>query len=300
MYRKRNFITLIASATLLLLQVSCEKEIIVDIPQPEIKIVIEGAIEEGQYPWVFVTKSSPFFSPVDSVAISKLIIYDATVVVSDGILTDTLHLFIDFYNFPFVKYTGSVITGQAGKTYSLKVIAEGREYTSSTTIPPIVKIDSLKFKPDRNQDTLGFVWMYIVDPDTLGNYYRVFTKRLGRDSIFIHPYPSVTDDKFFNGQFAEYSLENGRNPLEDNLYDEFYKDSAGVPRWYFRTGQTVAVKLATIDAFHYDFWYSVEQQYMTGSNPFSSPISARTNIKGGALGVWGGYGIFLDTISIPR
>jgi hypothetical protein len=144
------------------------------------------------------------------------------------------------------------------------------------------------------------VWLYLIDPDTLGNYYRVFTKVLGRDSIYLRPYPSVIDDKFFNGQFCEYSLERGRNPLEDNLYNDNGLDSAGVSRFYFRKGDKVVVKLCMIDAFHYDFWYSVEQQFITDGNPFASPITARTNISGGALGVWGGYGVYIDTLQIPR
>lgn len=295
--KKYSLIVIIIITTLFI--GSCEKEIIIDIPQPETKIVIEGAIEEGQFPWVFVTKNSPFFEPVDSTVISNLIVWDAKITVTDGVITDSLHIFLDPYNFPFIKYVGSTIKGEVGKTYHLKVEAGGNVYTASTTIYPAIHLDSLKFKPDFNEDSLGFVWIYLVDPDTLGNYYRVFTKRLGRDSVYLHPYPSVIDDRFFNGQFSEYSLESGRNPLEDNLYDDDGKDASGVPRWYFRKGQTVVVKLCAIDAFHYDFWYSIEQQFITDGNPFASPVSARTNINGGALGVWGGYGVFLDTIHIP-
>lgn len=270
------------------------------MPTPESKLVIEGAIEEGRLPWVFITMNSPYFSPVDSTVLVNMIIKNARVSVTDGITTDSLRLTLDPYTFPYLKYVGSTIIGQTGKSYWLKVEIGDKIYTSHTGIYPTVKIDSLKFKVDRNQDSLGFVWLYLIDPDTLGNYYRIFTKVLGRDSIYLRPYPSVTDDKFFNGQFCEYSLERGRNPLEDNMYDNRGLDSAGVSRFYFRKGETVVVKLCTIDAFHYDFWYSVEQQFMTDGNPFASPITARTNISGGALGVWGGYGVYLDTLHIPN
>ena len=295
-----KIITYILILSLTCILFSCEKEITVDLPTPESKLVIEGAIEEGRLPWVFITMNSPYFSPVDSVVLFNMIIKNAKVSVTDGVTTDSLKLTIDPYVFPYLKYVGNSMIGQTGKTYWLKVEVGDKIYTAHTSIYPKVKIDSLKFKPDRNQDTLGFVWLYMVDPDTLGNYYRIFTKVLGRDSIYLRPYPSVTDDKFFNGQLGEYSLERGRNPLEDNLYDDNGLDSSGVSRFYFRKGETVVVKLCTIDAFHYDFWYSVEQQFMTDGNPFASPISARTNISGGALGVWGGYGVYLDTIYIPR
>jgi len=283
-----------------LIMLSCEKEITVDLPAPETKIVIEGAIEEGRLPWVFVTKNAPYFSHIDSAALVNMIVFNARITVTDGIITDSLQLTYDPYIYPKFKYAGSTLIGQTGKRYWLKVEVDGKTYTAQTSIPPSVKIDSLKFKPDKNQDTLGFIWLYLVDPDTLGNYYRGFTKILGKDSIYLRPYPSVFDDKFFNGQFCEYAIERGRNPLEDNMYDDYGLDSAGVSRFYFRKGETVVVKLCTIDVFHYDFWYSVEQQFITDGNPFASPISARTNISGGALGVWGGYGVYSDTLHIPK
>jgi hypothetical protein len=280
--------------------ISCEKEITVDMPTPENKIVVEAAIEEGQYAWAFITKTAAYFAPVDSAIIMNLIVKNAVVVVSDGVQTDTMHLSLDPYTFPYLKYVGSKIKGQAGHAYSLTVIVDGKTYSAQTTIPRAVMLDSLKFKPDVNQDTLGFIWLYLKDPDTLGNYYRAFTKILGKDSVFLHPYPSVSDDRFFNGQKAEYQLFRGRNPLEDNAYNDQGLDSAGVARWYFRAGETVVVKIAQIDAQHYRFWYSMEQQFMTDGNPFATPTSLKTNFVGGAIGVWGGYGVFIDTLKIPK
>ncbi|MCX7954500.1 MAG: DUF4249 domain-containing protein [Bacteroidales bacterium] len=279
---------------------SCEKEIDLKLPAGERKPVIEGAIETGEYAWVFVTYTSPYFSKFDSTTIFNMIETKATVIVSDGIEYDTLKPVIDIYTFPFFKYKGSRIKGAEGKTYFLKVIIDGKEYTAQTTIPYHVKVDSLKFRPDENVDTLGFIWLYLKDPDTAGNYYRGFTKVLGKDSIYLHPFPSVFDDRYFNGKSVEYELYRGRNPLEDNKYNEQGLDSSGVGRWYFRVGETVVVKICQIDYAHYCFWYSVEQQYITDSNPFATPTSLKSNIKGGAIGIWGGYAPFYDTIKITK
>ncbi len=295
-----SFLNILLSVFLFSVFTSCEKEITVKLPKPETKIVIEGAIETGQHPWVFVTTNTPYFSHVDSIVIYNMIVKNAKVSVTDGTTTDSLQLTVDPYTFPFLKYVGSSIIGKTNKTYKLKVEVGGKVFTASTYIPNAVKIDSLKFKPDFNQDTLGYVWLYLKDPDTLGNYYRAFTKILGIDSVYLRPYPSVSDDRFFNGQKAEYSLQRGRNPLEDNKYDDNGLDSAGVSRFYFRKGQTVVVKLCSIDVEHYNFWFSIEQQFITDGNPFATPVSARSNISGGALGVWGGYGTYLDTLHIPK
>ncbi|GAB4446188.1 MAG: hypothetical protein Fur0028_00430 [Bacteroidales bacterium] len=280
--------------------ISCEKEITVDMPTPENKIVVEAAIEEGQYAWAFISRTAAYFAPVDSAIIINMIVKNAVIVVTDGIENDTLHLSFDPYTFPYLKYVGSKIIGQAGKQYWITITVDEKTYHAKTTIPHAVSLDSLKFKPDNNQDTLGFIWLYLKDPDTLGNYYRAFTKVLGKDSVFLHPYPSVTDDRFFNGQKAEYQLYRGRNPLEDNNYNPQGLDSAGIARWYFRTGETVIVKITQIDNLHYRFWYSMEQQFMTDGNPFATPTSLKTNIEGGAIGVWGGYGVFIDTLKIPK
>ncbi len=280
--------------------IGCEKEITVNLPTPENKVVIESAIEKDQYAWAFITRTAAYFAPVDSEIIMNSIIRNATVIVSDGIQDDTLQLSLDLYTFPYFKYVGSTIKGEEGKQYWLKVIVDGKTYTAQTTIPRSNPFDSIKFKPDINQDTLGYIWIYLKDPDTLGNYYRGFTKVLGKDSVFLHPYPSVTDDRFFNGKTVEYQLYRGRNPLDDNNFDDQGNDSSGVSRFYFRTGETVVVKVAQIDAPHYDFWYSMEQQFMTDGNPFATPTSLRTNIKGGAIGIWGGYGVYIDTLKIPK
>lgn len=275
---------------------ACEKEITVDLPTPTPKIVVEGAIEQGCYPWVILTRNAPYFEPVDSSTLVNMIITNAVVTVSDGQVIDTLSIGFDPYVYPYVKYIGQTIIGEVGKTYNLTIQVDGKTYTAQTSIPNPVHLDSVKFKIETGYDTLGVAWIYLVDPDTIGNHYRIFTKVLGRDSVFLHPYPSTTDDRFFNGQFAEYSVYRGRNPLEDDMYDDENLDSAGIPRWLFIKDETVVIKLTSIDEMHYDFWYSVEQQYMTDGNPFASPISARTNISGDALGIWGGYGVAYDTL----
>jgi hypothetical protein len=65
-----------------------------------------------------LSKNSPYFAPIDSAALANSIIYDALVIVSDGVNTDTL----TFQSaneaplkFAYIKQNGTVI-GQAGKT----------------------------------------------------------------------------------------------------------------------------------------------------------------------------------------
>lgn len=273
---------------------ACEREVTVDIPRPDEKIVVEGYIEQGEYAYVFLTKNAPYFEMVDSASVMEMIVTDAEVIVSDGDLTDTLQLIIDPYQFPYLKYTGNTITGEVGKKYSLLINYKNRSYTAQTSIPEPVQLDSLKFKIEEEYDSLGFLWFYFIDPDTIGNNYRLFTKRLGKDSIYVHPFPSVYEDKLFNAQPVEYVIYSGRNPnIDQSQYEEEYDEEN--PWWAFKVGDKVAFKFCSIDAVHFDFWYTIELQVHDG-NPFSSPTTIKTNIEGGALGIWGGYGVCMDTI----
>lgn len=289
------------SLLILIFAAGCEKEITLDLPEPEDKIVVEGAIEQGQYPYVVITRNTGYFEPVDSAAIMDLVVTDAVITVSDGNITDTLQPVIDLFHLPFLKYQGSKIIGESGKTYSLMIQAEGEIYTAQTTIPNPVQLDSIKPKFEEtaaNGDSLYILWFYFKDPDSLGNYYRIFSKTIGKDFIFVRPFGSVADDKIINGKPVEFSIYRGRDPLRDSEYDDEGLDENGIPRWAYLKGESVIMKFTTIDYIHYDFWYSIEQQMMTDANPFASPVSARTNISGDALGIWGGYGVFLDTVKI--
>lgn len=274
---------------------SCEKEITLDLPASGDKLVVEGVIEQGMYSYVILTKNSSYFDAVDSNSIFDMLVMNAVVIVSCGTETDTLSLSFDPYQLPYIKYKGSKIIGEVGKTYNLTIFYDGKKYTSSTTIPNPVPLDSVKMKyVAEPEDSIGLVWIFFKDPDSLGNYYRGYSKTLGLDSVYVHPYKSVYDDRIVNGQKIEFTITRGWDPAQGEEY--FGEEDDKFPWWSYKLGDKIVVKLCSMDAEHYDFWYSIEQQMATDGNPFSSPTTARTNIKGGALGVWGGYGVYLDTI----
>ena len=146
------------------------------------------------------------------------------------------------------------------------------------------------YLPDRLANSL------FVDPDTVGNYYRIFTKVLGKDSIFHHPFASVAEDQIINGQEVEYSTYYNPPQTFEEEQQEPVPDEP--PDFYFKNGETVVLKLCSITADHYYFWKTIEQLMMSGGNPFSSPTTVRTNINGNGLGIWGSYGAAMDTIVI--
>jgi len=275
--------------------VSCEKDVTVDLPRPKPKIVVEGAVEPGLHPYVILTRNTGYFDPVDTNTLANMIVLGAIVTVNDGTSTDTLKITLDAEKFPYILYKAENMVGEVGRTYDLKIEVEGKVLTSKTTIPPIVPIDSIWFKlnkEDEKFDTMGVVWFRFADPPELGNNHAVFTYSPGRDRGFVHPFWFVDNDKLTNGQpkvdFAVFHGLDSRDTTE-------YKPDDNTP-YYFNTNETVIVKFCSLDASLFDFWSSMLRQQASEGNPFSSPSSVNTNIKGDALGVWGGYGAYYDTI----
>jgi len=271
----------------------CEKEITVELPDSEKKVVVEGVIEQGKHPYVLLTRSSPYFAPIADFT-DNLFVTDAIVIVSDGIITDTMQgaLNMEVYKpYPAFAYTSDIITGETGRTYYLTVIADGKTLTSSTTIPVPVPLDSLWFKEDlgASDDSLGFIWAHLTDPDTIGNAYRWYSQILGRQSRLLPNDGSVFNDKFINGQSFDFAYDPSTDPLEP-------EDPNGLPLWYFGVGDTVIVKFCTINYDTYTFLNSLENIRFSNGNPFAAPASVFTNIRGGGLGGWCGYGATYDTI----
>jgi hypothetical protein len=286
--RIHRYFPFILGTFIILCFCSCEKDIDLNLPDPEIKIVVEGWIDQGDYPIVMLTKSSPYFSVVDSATIVNMIIQNATVVVYNGLIYDTLTPTLDLNYFPPILYKGSKFIGEINRTYYLQVITDSITLTSVTTIPAPVPIDSLWFETEENLDSLGYIWGYFHDPADQNNYYRLFTKRIGKDPRFTPILMSTYEDRYFNGQNFQFSMMRGIESLTDTTSDPETS--------FFKIGDTVVVKACTMDKAHYDFWRTAEgDMYMSG-NPFASPSQIMTNIEGGGLGVWGGYGVFTDTV----
>lgn len=275
--------------------ISCEKNVTVEIPQVDTKVVVEGYIEEGKQPFVILSHTLPFFGSVNYETVLQSGIKNAIVIVNNGTFTDTLK---DFLNIGV--YFSFNMVGEEGKTYSLLVKTDGKDITSTTSIPHSVSLDSTWFKVDGNRDSLGYVWAHFKDPDTLGNYYRWFAKRINRytsgaeegqikDSVFVTPRGSVLEDKFFNGKSFDFGYNRGSVPnssKEDDNNDE---------RNFFKRGDTIVVKFCSIDRAHFLFWRTEEMQVGNNGNPFGSPAPITSNIEGG-LGIWGGYAVTLDTV----
>jgi hypothetical protein len=188
---------------------------------------------------------------------------------------------------PATAFLGEFATG-----YSIVIKTGGKEYTATTTIPALTKtIDSLWWeRSPNNPDTNKVILMgRASDPPGYGNYIRYFTKV--NSGLFLPGLNSVFDDQVVDGKTYSVQVEKGVNRNDGIELNEYA---------FFTRGDTVTVKLSNIDKATFDFWRTMEYNYQSIGNPFSSPTKILGNIKGGALGYFGGYANQYTGLVIPQ
>ena len=293
----------------------CEKDITLDLPVAEEKIIVEGHIEPGLAPYVILTHNLPYFTSTDVNDLEQLFVHDAIITVSDGVGTyemieycidnmpDSLFVLASFYlgvdisdlqDFNFCVYTLeldsagglSSLFGTLGRTYELTVEVDNQTLSATTTLPWPVPLDTMWFEERPANDSLGQLWVRLTDPPAIGNYYRAFTQRLQKDEYFVPVKESVIQDKLINGTTVDLLFERGTitGQPDNNL-------------GLFERGDTVVVKWCSIDYDHFQFWKTAQIEFDNVGNPIATSTQIASNINGG-LGIWGGYGAILDTIII--
>lgn len=277
----------------------CERDIKLNLKDQAPRLVIEATIENGQPPVVLLSRSLDFFSQLSPLLLSQSLVHGADVFVSNGSKTQKLKeyqlpvgggLALSYYTLDSSSLSAS-FKGALGESYSMRLVAEGKEFTATTTIPQLTKkIDSIWWKPapppaDPNQ---VIVMVKATDPPGFGDYIRYFTKR--NSEPYLSPLNATFDDLFVDGTSYELPVERGVDRNSQLTDDDRF----------FKRGDTVTLKLCNIDKATYDFWRTMEFSYASVGNPFSTPVKVASNINGNALGYFGGYACQFRTIIIPK
>lgn len=303
------FIQKIAFLSLLIMGLnSCSKEVKIDIPGFDEQIVIDGSIETGRPAIIFLSNSKDIYAPTDINSYLSGFISGATVIVSNGTITDTLieictnnlppeldSIAAEYFGVPIEQlvdlnlcgYVSTGIIGEVGKTYTLKVIHNNKTYTSSTKIENPTVLDNLFWKEQANLPGFGFSWAQLTDSPVMGDAYRWEVKNIS-DGSFSKPFQPFTDDRFYNGLTFEFSVENPMS-FKDSTIEDQYKG-------YYKLGDTIVVKFSKLGKKEYQFFEKKYNQIYSGGNPFATPTNIPTNIEGGALGVWAGFSPWYDTL----
>lgn len=305
---------------------ACTKEITVDLPPAEEKLVVNGTIEPGQPAIVVVTRTESFFEPTDFQSLLGIFVKTATVTVDNGngpvqlarrsgfdITGTTLERAAQMIGIDpqiiqvvdltvYVDTTGMV--GEAGRTYSLNVQAEGKTVTGSSFMRDPEPLDSLWFKlaqQDPGDDSLGFIWQTTSDPPGLGDCYRWLAKRINdnfegeqKDKIFISPGFASFEDAFIDGLTFDWAINRGSAPFSTADDDE------NEERGYFKRNDTVVVKYVHFGQDEFEFYNSKDANASTQGDLFSTPSNIKSNVQGG-LGVWACWSVWTDTlVCVPQ
>ncbi len=296
----RKSLFLWGGSLVFLLLMSCEKTLNITLSNDSASVVIEGTIQTGQPPYVYLTNSVGFFDKIDLNSIQY--IQGATVQVTDiqtaqsiTLKQYTIDTVIGPKTFSFTVYGPDVndpqamaYKGQIEHTYRLQVNTGGKTYTSFTKIPKSNGLDSVWTEPvPGREDSFSILKARYIDPDTFGNAVKVQTLvhkyiKTGDPEIFLTSFNSVYNDDIINGTALPVTIDIGYDKNKNYSREDF--QTLG----YLRHGDTVTLQWSAIDGGVYHFWETMSYSAGTIGNPFASPIKIQSNIPG-ALGVWAGY-----------
>lgn len=253
---------------------SCEKEIDLDLEDQSGNIVIEGNVtdEAGPY-FVKITKSVAFTQPNLYPAIDN-----AVVMLSDDTgQTETLQYIGNG------TYQTANFIGQPGRIYTLKIQAEGKEYTAQSKMPEAVSFDDLV----QDSFTVGGETSYTIlpvftDPPALGNRY-----------LF-----SYTVNNETKKNFSEFS-DNVNNGLPNQRPLILPNDSGDEPGDVkVVAGDTIYVEMQCIDENIYTYYSALLQLYGGGPGGGITPANPPSNISNGALGYFSAHTVRKRSIII--
>ena len=255
----------------LFLVISCEREIDLNLEDQSGNIVIEANVTDQAGPYtVRITKSVSFTQSNTYPGIEN-----AQVTLSDNLgQTENLqHIGNGIYQ-------ASSFQGQSGRTYTLKVQTDGKEYTSQSKMPEAIQFQGLEQDSFMVAGETSYTLLPIfVDPPALGNRY-----------LFTY---SVNDNpkKYFS-EFSD-NVNNGA-PNQRPLILPNDDEDGDVK---VKVGDKITVKMQCIDDAVYTF-YSALLQLSGGGGGGVTPTNPPSNISNGALGYFSAHTVSVKTIVI--
>jgi hypothetical protein len=264
----------IAILSALLLICSCMTDRLKEYPD---QLVVEGWIENGESPVVFVTSTVAATEKSQNAAdLIGHLAWNAQVTVTYNEQTyKLLPTFTQDYLLG-LYYTNNALKGVVGGEYRLDVSWNGMTASGTTSIKTPGSIDSISVKVSEDDDTL-YVLKAHIKPDE-NRYYRFFTKVIGQDSTYNASFLGLYDRELIKEDELVFVNRGDSNPFRSQQLYHRYNDS-------------VSFKLAAIDASAYEFWSKFGENSAFGSLaliPYSYNVVGNLD---GALGYWFGYGV---------
>jgi hypothetical protein len=250
-YIKQHFIILILAGFIVS---SCTKVINVDLNSASPQIVVQANLpNQLGTDTVKLNQTVNFSDPNTFPAISG-----AFVTINDNAgNSDTLLQSIAGV------YTSPKLIGVPGRGYTLTIVANGKTYTSTCTMPAPVPIDTLIVGKAAFGKSLQ-VTVQFKDPAGMANYYRFI--EIINHTIKQRNY--VTNDELQDGQTIKFPLFGDNDSI--------------------KAGDSVRVMLESIDKGAYQYYFSLNNA-SGGGGENVAPANPTSNISNGALGYFNAY-----------
>lgn len=226
--------------------------------------VIEGYISNEKGPYsIKITRSAAYFDPNVFKAVEN-----ASVHIADDVSQqETLK------NVGGGVYQTDKFQGIPGRTYVLTVKVDGKTFSATSVMNPIVAVNNITYRyrqaVDHANEEGYFVTVEASDPGGQNNFYRV--------KAFINRVAFRDTDDYVT--MADYTFDGG------TLRSEFPAE--------YRKNDLATIELWSLDYPSYMFYSSLGDQVNAPSKgPFGAqPGNIRSNISGGATGLFCAYSV---------
>lgn len=257
--------------------VSCEETVTIDVNQAEAKVVIQGLVtNQPDHQYVRVSSTVGFYADGIAPAVSS-----ANVSVSDD--TGLSFSFSESTEEPGLYLPDNDFNGQVGRTYTLNVTVDGKDYTATEELLPITTIDSMTYEIDQERFNKS---------DNNGNYY----------SALMYTKEPQDEDNFYMFKFYRNGVWLNDNGEDITITDDVAVGEAieglEMPE-HHSLGDSVSLEMYSLTQEQYIYWSDVANLIFSDGGVFSPlPANPRSNISGGALGVFQVSGLESDYVVI--
>lgn len=262
----------------LLLLSGCESGTEPAMPS-ELPLVVEGWIEDGRRPVVIVTRAADLTDDIDS--FDRYVEKWCRVTVDDGSTKEVLTGRVNHDYVPSFVFTSSKMKGSAGRTYALTVETETTTARAVATMPESPHIDSLRITPCSQSDTLYQIHAFANIDRSTGCYYKFFARVHNEESRFYSSFLGTLEG-------AAYDPAEGFG-VSRGIHNTYSGSEKFTP--YYAAGDTVSVKLCTLEKDVFDFWNAYENLVSLGGNVFFRVSQSCPSNIDGARGYWAAYGV---------
>ncbi|MBV6655188.1 MAG: DUF4249 domain-containing protein [Mameliella sp.] len=259
-----------------------EQEIDIDLPDYEIRPVLEAYIEPGERYRVLLTRSSGYFAALPSLdnLLEDLLLDSAVVTISHNGVDYTLEntLLFDPVTQKIYNYAAGpadIVPTETDQPFELSItLPNGETIEAETRLLPQVEIDSIVIEfPETGDpgDTLARALTYFTDIPNIDNYYRRMLHLNSLDSLPEQDF--VADDRLLDDSVIVFGTG----------FD-------------YAVGDTLLTTLYHISEDYATYLESVEGAAAANGNPFGQPSPIISNLEGTANAL----GIFTGVVSFRR